>query len=78
VLDLDEAPKHPHNAARQTFVDVAGVTQPAPAPRFSATPGRIQGPPPQCGAHNREALGDWGFSPADVEALTAAGAMASA
>ena len=43
VLDLDEAPKHPHNAARQTFVDVDGVVQPAPAPRFSATPGAIQG-----------------------------------
>ena len=39
ILDLDEAPRHPHNAARQTFVEVAGVTQPAPAPRFSATPG---------------------------------------
>ncbi len=39
VLDLDEAPKHPHNAARKTFVEVAGVTQPAPAPRFSATHG---------------------------------------
>src|SRR5678816_103381 len=44
VLDLDEAPKHAHNAARKTFVEVAGVTQPAPAPRFLATPGKIQGP----------------------------------
>src|SRR5712671_5284260 len=45
VLDLDEAPRHPHNVARETFVEVAGVVQPAPAPRFSATPGAIQGPP---------------------------------
>ena len=44
VLDLEQAPKHPHNVARQTFVEVAGVTQPAPAPRFSVTPGRSRGP----------------------------------
>ena len=56
ILDLDEAPKHPHNAARQTFVEVAGVTQPAPAPRFLGTPAAIQGPPPKIGAHNTEAL----------------------
>ena len=72
VLDLDEAPKHPHNAARQTFVEVAGVIQPAPAPRFSATPGAIQGPAPSVGAHDREALADWGFSPAEIAALFAA------
>lgn len=69
VLDLDEAPKHPHNVARQTFVEVAGVTQPAPAPRFSVTPGAIQGPPPAIGAHNEEALRDWGFTAAEIEAL---------
>ena len=76
VLDLDEAPKHPHNAARQTFVEIAGVVQPAPAPRFSATPGAIQGPPPAIGAHDREALTDWGFSDADIGALKWAGALA--
>ncbi|MBP7650496.1 MAG: CoA transferase, partial [Phenylobacterium sp.] len=75
VLDLDEAPRHPHNVARQTFVEVAGVTQPAPAPRFSATPGAIQGPPPATGAHDVEALTDWGFSAAEIEALKAAGAL---
>jgi alpha-methylacyl-CoA racemase len=69
ILDLDEAPKHPHNAARQTFVEVAGVTQPAPAPRFSATPGAIQGPPPAIGANNEDALRDWGFSAAEIAAL---------
>ena len=45
VLDLDEAPKHPHNAARKTFVEVGGVVQPAPAPRFSRTEPEVQGPP---------------------------------
>jgi alpha-methylacyl-CoA racemase len=76
VLDLDEAPHHPHNAARQTFVEVAGVVQPAPAPRFSATPGAIQGPPPGIGAHTREALADWGFSESEIAALAGEPAVA--
>ncbi len=75
VLDLEEAPKHPHNVARKTFVDVGGVIQPAPAPRFSATPGAIQGPPPVIGAHDQEALSDWGFSGTDIAALKASGAI---
>ncbi len=76
VLDLDEAPQHPHNTARQTFVEVSGVVQPAPAPRFSATPGAIQGPPPAIGAHDREALLDWGFSGPEIDDLAKAGALA--
>jgi alpha-methylacyl-CoA racemase len=75
VLTLDEAPNHAHNVARETFVTVEGVVQPAPAPRFSATPGAIQGPPPKIGAHNDEALGQWGFSAAEVDALRASGAI---
>lgn len=75
VLTLDEAPKHPHNAARQTFVEIAGVVQPAPAPRFSETPGEIQGPPPAIGAHNDAALSDWGFTADEVEQLKAQGAL---
>ncbi len=75
VLTLDEAPKHPHNVERETFVTVEGVVQPAPAPRFSVTPGVIQGPPPKIGAHNDEALTEWGFSRIEVEALRAAGAL---
>ena len=75
VLTLEEAPSHPHNAARQTFVSVEGVPQPAPAPRFSATPGAIQSPPPAIGAHNETALADWGFSAADIAGLQSAGAL---
>jgi alpha-methylacyl-CoA racemase len=62
VLGLAEAPAHPHNAARKTFIEVAGVTQPAPAPRFSATPGAVQRPPPAIGAHTAEVLADWGIA----------------
>jgi alpha-methylacyl-CoA racemase len=76
VLDLIEAPKHKHNAARGTFVEVAGVMQPAPAPRFSASPGAIQGPPPAIGAHDRDALADWGFSVSDIDKLATTGAIA--
>ena len=75
VLTLEEAPKHPHNVARQTFLDIDGVIQPAPAPRFSATPGAIQSPPPAIGGDNDAALGDWGFSAGEIETLKGAGAL---
>jgi alpha-methylacyl-CoA racemase len=75
VLNLDEAPKHPHNVARETFLTLDGVVQPAPAPRFSATPGQVQGPPPVVGAHNEAALKDWGFSADEIATLTSAGAL---
>ena len=75
VMDLDEAPLHPHNVARETFVTVAGVVQPAPAPRFSATPGQIQGPPPAIGADTDTALTDWGLSDGELAQLKAAGAL---
>jgi alpha-methylacyl-CoA racemase len=64
VLSLAEAPSHPHNAERGTFSVVAGIVQPAPAPRFSRTPGEIQRPPPHAGQHTDEVLSDWGV-PAD-------------
>jgi alpha-methylacyl-CoA racemase len=76
VLDLDEAPKHPHNLARETFIEIEGVTQPAPAPRFSATPGQVQAPPPGIGQHTEDALVDWGVSADAVAALKASGAAA--
>jgi alpha-methylacyl-CoA racemase len=76
VLSLAEAPKHPHNAARGTFVEVAGVVQPAPAPRFARTPGAVQRPPPAPGEHTEAALADWGFGAGEVAALKAAEAIA--
>jgi alpha-methylacyl-CoA racemase len=74
VLDFDEAPKHPHNAARETFVEIDGVVQPAPAPRFSATPGAVQSGPPAIGGDTETALADWGFSTTEINALKTAGA----
>ncbi|MGA0595237.1 CaiB/BaiF CoA transferase family protein [Enterovirga sp. CN4-39] len=70
VLSLAEAPRHPHMAARGSFVEVDGVVQPAPAPRFSRTPGSVQSPPPEIGHHSREVLAEWGFSEKEIaEAL---------
>ena len=75
VLSLSEAPSHPHHVARETFVTVDGVLQPAPAPRFSRTPGAIQALDPAIGAHNETGLMGWGFSEAEVGALRAAGVI---
>ena len=75
VLDMGEAPAHPHNKHRGTFVEVDGVVQPGPAPRFSRTPSAIQGPPAVAGQHTAEALRDWGFSGSEVEQLQKAGAV---
>ncbi|MFF8810737.1 CaiB/BaiF CoA transferase family protein [Streptomyces pactum] len=71
VLSLREAPGHPHLAARATFVEHAGLTQPAPAPRFSATPTAVRRPPARPGAHAAEVAADWG-----VPDLPAAGPAA--
>lgn len=78
VLDLDEAAADPHNRARAAFVEVAGIRQPAPAPRFSRTPGEITAGPAAPGEHTRSALVDWGISAAEVERLLAAGALVDA
>lgn len=77
VLSMAEAPRHPHNQHRGTFVEQDGVVQPAPAPRFSRTPGAIQRPPSQPGEHTEEALRDWGFSAPELERLRACGAIAA-
>ncbi|MEU5025489.1 CaiB/BaiF CoA transferase family protein [Streptomyces milbemycinicus] len=63
VLSLREAPGHPHLAARATFVDHGGITQPGPAPRFSATPGAVRRPPARPGADAAEVARDWGVPP---------------
>ena len=78
VLTMSEAARHPHNQARQTFIEVGGVTQPAPAPRFSRTATGIPTPPAHPGQHTREVLTDWGLSPDEVERLVEAGAVRDA
>ena len=75
VLSMEEAPKHAHNRHRSTFVEVEGVVQPGPAPRFSRTPGKIQRPPASPGEHTEEAMRDWGFSSTELERLRAQGAI---
>lgn len=74
VLDMDEAPEHPHNRARGTFIEVGGIIQPAPAPRFSrSTPATPR--PPITGATGEDVLADWGFQAAAIDALRQAGAI---
>lgn len=75
VLNMQEASSHPHNRERETFVEVEGVVQPAPAPRFSRTPSAIQRPPARSGEHTEEALRDWGFSAVELEQLRGCGAI---
>ena len=71
VVPLAEAYEHPHNSARGTYVERDGLTQPAPAPRFSATPATLSTPPAAPGANTREALTAWGIE--DVETLISDG-----
>jgi len=72
ILSMAEAPRHPHNVARGTFVERDGAVQPAPAPRFSRTPGALRSPPPLRGEHSHEILTEFGFSAAEIEALAPA------
>lgn len=74
VLDLAEAPLHPHNVARGTFLDRGMGAEPAPAPHFSRTEAVAGGPPPARGADTAAVLAEFGFSAAEIEALAAAGA----
>jgi alpha-methylacyl-CoA racemase len=76
VLDWDEAPQHMHNRARETFLNIDGVVQPAPAPRFSRTPAAVPRAPASVpGAHSEALLRDWGISSDKVTQLKAAGAI---
>ena len=76
VLSIPEAVEHPHNVDRGTFVEVAGIRQPGPAPRFSRTVPEISAPPPHAGQHTDEVLGAAGFDPDRVAKLREAGAIA--
>jgi len=76
VLDLGEAPAHPHLAARGTIVEVEGVRQPAPAPRFSGSPAALGRPPSWAGRDTRAVLAEAGFGADEIAALEASGAAA--
>jgi alpha-methylacyl-CoA racemase len=69
VLDWDEAPLHPHNRARETFIEVDGVVQPAPAPRFSRSRPGAPTAPSRPGADSAAILADWGFAAAAIDRL---------
>ncbi|HWH82507.1 MAG TPA: CaiB/BaiF CoA-transferase family protein [Burkholderiaceae bacterium] len=75
VLDWDEAPLHPHNQARGTFVTIDGLVQPAPAPRFSRTPADTPKPPRPPGADGQEILREWGVDTALIDRLRDGGAL---
>lgn len=75
VISMAEAPDHPHNLARSTFIELAGVTQPGPAPRFDRTPAEISGPPPVAGQHSDDVLVGFGFDETERDSLRRTGAV---
>jgi alpha-methylacyl-CoA racemase len=75
VLSLAEAPQHAHNRARGAFVEIDGVIQPAPVPRYSRTPGAVARGAPRRGEGGAQALADWGFDQAAIEGFRARGAL---
>ena len=75
VLRMSEARAHPHNVTRQTFIDVDGAPQPAPAPRFDRTPSAVRRAPVAAGTDTDTALVDWGFTAEEVARLKASGAL---
>lgn len=78
VIGPLDAPDHPQNRARESFVTVAGVPQPAPAPKLSRTPGWVKSPAQPPGMQSRELLADWGFDAGEITALHKSGAVRSA
>ena len=75
VLTIPEAWEHPHNVERDAFIEVAGIRQPAPAPRFSRTPGSIDGPAAYPGQHSDEVLVRFGFDANAIASLQSCGAL---
>ena len=75
VLNLSEAPHHPHNIARSTYVKKNGVMQAAPAPKFTRTPSEIAGPPPEVSSHIDEILTVCGYNDAAIRTLKECGAI---
>ena len=78
VLSLSEAPEHPHMKARQTFVELDGITQPAPAPRFSRTAPELTTSSRKAGEDTSTVLADFGFDASEIEALKSKGAVVEA
>lgn len=76
VLTLEEAPMHPHNRFRRTFVTVDGIQHPGPAPRFHRSGSRAPEPPPPVGAHTEELLKELGIDRDQRDALRATGCVA--
>jgi alpha-methylacyl-CoA racemase len=75
VLTLEEAPKHPHNRARGTFIELDGVIQPGPAPRYSDTPTAMPTPPRNPGADGEAILSELGYAPDAIGQLRREGAL---
>jgi len=75
VLTMSEAAQHPHNVERETFIEVGGVTQPAPAPRFSRTANEVVSTPAWPGQHTRDILEAWGVGEDRVAELLDSGAV---
>jgi alpha-methylacyl-CoA racemase len=73
VLSWSEARSNAHNVARKSFLSIAKVEQPAPAPRFSRTPGNVRRAPPERGEGGAQALQEWGFSKTELNALRSRG-----
>ncbi len=76
VLSIDEAPQHPHNVARGTFVEAFGIPQPAPSPRLSRTPGTLRNPALRAGENGVSVLERWGLGGEEVARLRADGVLA--
>lgn len=75
VLSIWEAPNHPHNKHRETFIDVDGITQPAPSPRFSRTEAKVRGSARVPGQDTTEIMQDIGFSESEIDAMEQAGVV---
>lgn len=75
IMSMKEAPHHSHNKARQSFIEIEGVTQPGPAPKFSRTASEVVSPPPRHGQHTDQVLADLGYDDVAVKSLRDEGAL---